>query len=497
MRIIALSAVLVLAACSQKQSKRDAIPDLLAADAQIVVRLASIERIDSILDLAGAPGMTPSLRMVVGSLPGAEADSFPADAPLGFAVALPRDGGDPVFTFALRARDAEGLAAKFTDGSARALDNHLGVSSLPEYPTGGCRLWSDMPEGAMSARIDLGGLGGTANPMVAMVVGQASDGARFLLGILGAAAPGLDAARLADGFEAWLGEVVDSGERLDCVMDLDDAMLRVDVAYTAKAGTRLADGAAAKSGLTALAAHAPDGWPYVLLFSLDRSWIGRLAGAPEADGVLSHLGDEWLLAGSFDGSRPRFVIAARAQDGPAAGAALATLLASAPLAEMGLVCTEEELDAKGAFGRRLRLSPDPAATGERAERVAKFVGPEGIAVEVLARKDLLLVTAGEQDLAPRLLAASKPPAGLTKKLPTGDRNIHFLAVTDMGRFVAGMQGLMEPEEAARFADIVGAVELHGTSSDRTWTWGIRADRRYIESIRQFAGLPGGPPRPPR
>jgi hypothetical protein len=357
-----------------------------------------------------------------------------------------------------------------------------------------------VPKGDIGARIDLSLLGGTENPAVDAFVRQIGSGAGFLLRIFGAAIPGVDAGQVAGNLDAWLREVVDSGKHLDLLMDLDDAWLRMEAVYAAKEGTRLAEGASAASGVGALAAHVPEGWPYVVLFRLDPAWIAGVAGVPELDRVLRGLRGEWLLAGTFEGDGPRFVIAARAKDGPAAGAALASLLASA-VAGIDLVCTREQLDAKGAFATRLRLTPGAEATSDRAEGMAAVLGPEGFPVEIVAREDLLLIAGGEEGIAPRLLGSTRPPAALAEKLPPPGENLHLFVGMDVGRALDGIRRMMTSlpgGDDLAMPPLEGAVELYGTSSGRTWKWGLRIDEGYLRSIRTLGmSRLGGPPRPPR
>ncbi len=494
-RIAVLLPAVLFAACGgEKTTADDSVFSLLQKDAQIVIGFSSIADADGLMQAMTPPGLAMPLSTLLSQLPGAGPRSFREDSPVAFAVSLPRDGGDPVFSAAIPTNDAKGLADQFKEGSARALGDYVGVSSHTTYPEGGCGLWSGLPTGDICGRLDMVALGGSKNPMVDFFLRQAGDMSKLILGIAGAVVSGLDTEQTALDFESWLREVVDSGERLDFVMDLDDKSFRGEAAYTARPGTGLAESASRRGGLSALAAHAPDGTQYALLVRLDPAWIARVAGLPELEPVLKGLSGDWLLSGRIDGSGIRLVIATRAEDGASAGTALATLLAAAPIAELGFVVTVDGTEAKDMFLRRLRIAVDPerfaANVGEdMAARAAAFFGPKGIAVEIAARKDVLLVAVGGEDgLAPRLIGSTKPPDALARNLSGLSGDVRFLAVADMGALGAGMKEMMaRVEEDAGELDrvpVAGTFEAYGVAADRTWRWGFRADRAYLDAMRR-------------
>jgi len=279
MRIAALLSLALFAACGgEKPIAPDSVGQILHKDAQLVIGFSSIGDADALMHAVSPPGMAMPLSTLLSQLPGAGPGSFREDAPLAFAVSLPASGSDFEFSAAIPATDPDGLAKQFNEGSAKAFGNYVGVSSRESYPECGCALWSGLPKGDMVGRLDLAALGGTANPMVDLFLRQAGEGSRLILGFTGAAIPGFDAEETAQDFESWLREVVDSGERLDLVIDLDATSFRGEVAYTARAGTEFAEAASRRGGLSALAAHAPDGWPYLLLLRLDPAWIASEDG---------------------------------------------------------------------------------------------------------------------------------------------------------------------------------------------------------------------------
>lgn len=511
MRIAAILSAVLFAACGgEKPTPDESVGRLLHKDAQIVFGFSSIGDADALMEALVPAGAGMSLSGLLSSLPGAGPRSFREDSPLAFAVSLPRDGSDPEFSAAIPANDPDGLADRFKEGSARALGDYVGLSSRQAYPEGGCGLWSGLPKGDMCGRLDMVALGGSENPTVDFFLRQAADVSQLVLGVMGAAVPGFDPEQTVRDLESWLREVVDSGERLDFVMDLDDTSFRGEVAYTARPGTGFAEAASRRGGLSVLAAHAPDGWPYLLLLRLDPAWIARVAGLAELEPAFKGLTGDWLVSGRMDGSGVRLVIATRAADGAGAGAALAALLAAAPIAEHGFVCTEEKTDAKDSFARRFRITVDSerfaAEAGEgRAAAAAAFFGPKGIAVEIAARKDVLLVAVGGEDgLAARLLGSSKPPAALARQLSGLSGDVRLLVAMDTGALVTGMKEMFARAGEAETEGfdppaLAGSVEAYGVASDRTWRWGFRADRTYFDAMRQLqmARQPGPPPPPPR
>jgi hypothetical protein len=334
----------------------------------------------------------------------------------------------------------------------------------------------------MSAHIDIEALGGPDDPMIGMGIIQATGAVRMILGLAGARL-GIDADDAADAFASWLREILGSGQSLDLALELGDPWLSMDVAYRAREGTRLASGASEASGLGALAAHAMEGSPYTLLFRLDPKWIAGVADVPGLDAALEGLTGDWLLSGTAGGKGIRAVLATRARDGPATAAALATFLLSLPFGE-GFACSEEKIDAKGAFARRLRITADPEKLAEGdAARADALLGPDGLPVEIVARGDVVLVAWGEEGLGPRVIGSSKPPDALARRISELGGNLRFFAAVDIDAFMDGLRGIAE--QVGTDIDLpafAGACETHGTSGDGTWRFGFRADRDYLRSV---------------
>ncbi|MBM3976939.1 MAG: hypothetical protein FJ299_08115 [Planctomycetes bacterium] len=222
-------AVASITALSTPQAPETALASLVPAEAFAVVRVASLEEFDRALDQLGQavdepmPFDAASLLSFVLGCPG-PVERIDRKRPLCIAFALPEAGIEPALTFVLPVDDASGYLGKLPrtarKWSGERAAGYLALSELPSYaaPAVPSALVTNLPLGALAARVDIARLMQSFGPMLEMGMQEFRRE--------------LERETRADPLQREMaGGIADSAE------DFMDALQRVDIAFTL-AGSR-------------------------------------------------------------------------------------------------------------------------------------------------------------------------------------------------------------------------------------------------------------------
>jgi len=525
MRTVAFLSLLLVAACSgddsspapgPSQAKQASAPageagglaQLVPADADVVIRLASLDAATSLLEEFAAAmdkPLPPNPMAMLGAQMGIDLSQVEPTRPVAIAVAFDPKRPMPATTCILPARNADALVASAQGKQTARAEGYVAVCDAAAFEPGGSRLVESMPEGEVAMRIDL-------ERMVAKYrkeIDQALGMARMLKGQASQAPGPVPAAAFVGMFDSVLAtvkDVVDSGETLDLVVRREAAQLRFEVAYTARAGSALAQPAEA-SGLAALATALPRDYPATVMFQLDvGAWVDAFRSlaelAPEASRAeatkrldalanrVAALDDIWMVACDLSGGRLQLVAACRAEDAPAFVKDYVAL-ATEPLPGSGVVVKREGTrDVGGVSVHRLSVEVDPAVQ-KNPERTAKTLealfGGDSFPVEAAAKGDTVVCSVGAPMDA--VLEAGAAPAGLASAIGEAGGDLRFCLRLELRALIRGAAALtraIDPDMKApnlpEGAPVL--ITVTGARSGRVHRMGLSLDLKRTKELVQ-------------
>jgi len=406
--------------------------------------------------------------------------------PIAIAFQLRPGSFRPELTFILPAEDPAALASAHKAGVSQVRGGYVGLAMSDEYQPGGSRLGEEVPRGTIALRIDLARVSKEYGRDLEQLVRLAAAGAGDEIPV-----------PLVMSAFASLRSVLDSADWLDLVGEVDAGEARIDLAYHAQGGSRLAK-AKEYANLRDLVERVPPDLALVALYSFDLAELAEEMGgmgvglvaflkpdAPEFRAAIDacvqiakHMGPEWMVG--FDPDIDHglgFVGAVRCSG-----------------AEKRLDTLYQTVRAQVGEGWEIGAREIDGAT----VYTVAFADGDGIELPVgsLPVFDSAYETAGQDDfIAFRLgtderrmnsvLKKHKPTKSLRRLMRRAGPKPWFLVHADLRRLAHGITGLMR--KWGQFApNIPGGrpaeVTLFGARDGRTYRFGLTVDLEQIPGL---------------
>ena len=506
--VLCVLTVVALVACGEKNGSAprsikptsapyggSEIADLVPADAAVVVRVSSLEKLEEIVgQLQSGTGQSmPSNPLMMSGIDPSQVDR---SKPFAIAVTVSAGSPMPMPVYIVPVKDPKAVAAAHQGGGSATRGSYAAVSMNPNYKAGGSSLIGAMRPGDVSVRVDLKSVVSMYRANIDQATGFIG---RMAKRTASQNAPGLDAQPIVQDVQAWMKDFLDSAEALDVVMNLDDGMLDFDVAYTALEGSKFGE-ATPVGQLADMAQHLPVDMALVALWKLDlAAWfdtVGKMsaelaAGLPDKERAqlevqmarsrefVKQLGDEWMVGLDVnDGFR--VVCALQADDANGLVAKYAELMLGDGLAGAKVV-DEGSREVEGVDVRRLRLTLDleKLKVLNRIDKpmsvdaMHKIVGDDGIVLDLAAKGDnFVLVVDGKGELMGEVLAASAVPAGVQQALDHIGGDVRFLMHLDMRAHITGLSKLSAKAPAVAEGGPL-PITIYRTNEGRVYRGGMR------------------------
>jgi len=472
------------------------IIDLVPADATVVVRVNSLQKLEEIVGqvVRETGARVPTNPLMMSGIDPSQVDN---QKPFAIAVTVTPTSPMPMPTYIVPVHDPKAVAAAHRGGGTAVRGGYVAVSMNSAYKPGGSKLIGAMHPGDVSVRVDLETIIALYRPNIDQASGFMS---RMVKRTARQQAPGVDTQLVVDSVATWVKDMLDSAETLDVVMSLDDGTLDVDVAYTALEGSALGEPAPAGT-LAELAQHLPGDMPIVALWKLDlAAWMDAAqslsdamaanlseedrqklkAQVEESKAMMREFGDEWVIGLDFDGGL-RMVCALRAENASGLVDRYAKLMLGDGMAVAGADVTDEGVrEVAGNKVRRLRLKLNPEqlkllANVKRpipVDAMHKLVGEDGMVLDLAAKGGCLVVAVdGRGEVMDGMLAANAVPGGVQHVLDRVGGDVRFLMHFDMRALMSGLQGMV-PNAPAVKSGAPLPLTLYRTNDGRVYRVGM-------------------------
>jgi len=462
---------------------------LVPSDANVVVRLASVDRLTEVVRAVGAlanqpaPG-DPTMLMLASA--GVTPGQVDRTRPCWIAASVEPGAPAPAPTFVLPVADPGAVAAAYRGAYKKTGDGYVALSAVAQDGAGSA-LVDGLPEGDVVVRLDLARL-------VEDHRAQIDQALAFAGKTKSRAGAGLPLAWLGGFRDAILSrarDVVDSAERLDAAVRLDGADLALDLAFLAKEGSPLATRPAAPSDLPAMAAALPEDAAAVVLVEFDpKGLVGMVASLVESSlpagadteqltrmrKSITDVGSEWLVAADVGPDGLALLASGRVKDAATrldawAQAAAKTAANKAAGADVRVAGRRQVGDAD-VLRLEVVVDPDELAKqrGEQPSVVRRnleqLFGGRTVALDLAARGDLVHAVIGHDVAA--VLASDAPPPALARTLAAVPGELAFFVGFDLHTLAEGL-GPAAPLPP----NAPGRLELFGSRDGRTYHAGLR------------------------
>jgi hypothetical protein len=512
------------------------LADLVPANTVAFVQSPSLERaaqfVGRMMQAFGPPGgpeIDAAKLLSLVEVPG-DASAVDSTRPVGLCLLLDEGAGaEPLPAFLIPALDADkylkSIAASGSgmQGVAKGGYVCVGLGGAPELPSSPAAIAKGLPEGELSARIDVGRLIEQFREPIDQGLNRIEEEAGA---VSGATAGGIDPKPMLGAYVDGIRDIVDSAETLDLALHLEGDELELGFALTNAEGSALASfGSKEKTGVRALTGLLDEEACFSMLMGMDLAAMTKRfqpfldtlpnvypeALRPAMKQLLDHVADFYGFMGTaqaasmdFTGSGMRYRIYSQGGDSQKLLDVYRKL--DEVLPGLGLTPIPER-EVAGVKVNGLRLKLDIAALIKQFygkdfphkedpqldTMMEKMFGKDGLAIQVASKSGVSMLVLGGDDeylgaSIAKLSSKSAPPAYLARALAqVGDLNPCLIVRYDLGRMIDGMKDLMSsiaPDAAVGLSlfPIALSPMLWGGVDGRVWRGGLSTNLSEIAAL---------------
>jgi len=513
-----------------------ALADLVPKNTVVFVQAPSLERAAKLVErLQGAFAPQPGLKLDVArllaliELPG-DANAVDPARPVGICLELEEGAGSPLPAFLIPVRDADAFLKSIQKpgspmmGVAKGGYACIGMGAPPELPSAPSAIARGLPEGEISARIDLGRL----VKQFGEQIDQGLDAVETQMDAAATAqAGGFDTTPIMSAYMDGVRDLVDSVETLDVAVRLSGDELELGFTLANAEGSALASfGSKEKTGVRSLAGLLDSDSSFCGLMGMDMAALMKrfqplLDTLPDAypealrpmmKQIFGHVGELYGLMGTaqivsvdFGPDGLRYCAYMQSQDPAKLVGVYRGMMKSMPgfgVEEL----PEREVDGAKVTSFRMKLdlaeftkqldgkTPSDAELTKMDEMMKHMFGPDGMTFRIATKNGTTaLVMGGGDDFLhatlARMSSKHEAPAFVARALAqVGDLNPCFVMRYDLGRMMDGLKGIMAsvaPGELALLPAMQLSISAWGGVDGRVWRGAMSSSLTELAALTRM------------